>query len=76
MSCGWPFSSIIDVGRLHVAVDDALFVGVGERVGQRADDGRDAANVEPARLEGAFEGPARDEGRGDVILFAVLARVE
>ena len=70
-----------DVGRLDVAVDDALLVGVGQRLGQGAHDlGRPAKSGRlrfcRRSLQGRCQRLARDEGRGDVVAVAVLAGVE
>ncbi len=68
-----------DVGRLHVAVDDALAVRVRQRLREAPHDLDGLPDVPPLPFglfrQGRGEGSARDEGRCDVILRAVLAGV-
>ena len=65
-----------DVGRLDVAVDDALGVGVGERF-EHLGGGLDGAPVvDRAAAEGLAQGPACDVGVGDVDVPLVAGQGE
>jgi hypothetical protein len=56
-----------DIGGLDVAVDDALLVGGGERVGERGRDLEQPLEREPALGDDAVEGLSLDELHGQEV---------
>jgi hypothetical protein len=66
-----------DVGRLDVAVQHLLVVGVPERIGKLADDGRRACGRKWATgPQEMMERPAFEQGHREVVLAVGLADVE
>ncbi len=76
------FALLVDqhIGRLDVAVDYVVAVGVGQRLRQLADDLNGLLDWQDTpiglRLEQRFQRAARDEVHGDVVVRAVLPGVE
>src|SRR5688500_11933004 len=64
-----------DVGRLDVAVQDAMAVGVGESLGYLCDQGDGAAGIQPTSSDDLVEACAVDETHVDVEPAVTLAEV-